>query len=439
MILRDYLSILRKYLWLIVLGGVIGLAAGAGASWYLGWIPLYSAKATVLIGGDVAAVEDNSAYTRLGDQFLETYADIATRTITLQRVIDRLGLDTSTDDLEKFVSAQIVEATQLLDINVSHANPEVAAAIANAIADEIIQMPSLRVRNFVVMVEPAQPPDKVEKVWLLIVLVAGTLGVLVMGGAAFIIEFFRDPVYSGKEVTRRAHVPVLATVRPLPNGRFRLRQRESNWYDVNKTVWWPLVQLCRHQLQSDNGQSAKPARILVTSPTDGRAKSIIAANLAAAWASDDQKVLLIDADRHEPLLDSWFGVNAEPGLTDLMTGSSNDAQIMQALRETDIPNLALLPAGKIDEAQNNGLPMSGLAATRLKALLDKLSTKADVVILVGSPLLTTGDGIVAASQAEGILLALRTGDTTMSAVNDARDALEMMDSELYGAILTEVG
>ncbi len=438
MILRDYLSILRKYLWLIVLGGVIGLAAGAGASWFLGWIPLYSAKATVLIGGDVATVEDNSSYTRLGDQFLETYADIATRTITLQRVIDRIGLDATTSDLEKYISAEIVEATQLLEINASNADPEVAAVIANAIADEIIQMPSLRVRNFVVLVEPAQIPTEVEKIWVLIVLVAGTLGAIVMGGVGFIIEFFRDPVYSADELTRRTDLPVLATVRPLPNGR-RLRLREPNWNEVNKTVWWPLVQLCRQHLQPTAGQAAKPARILVTSPTNGRTKAIVAANLAATWASDNQNVLLVDADRHEPILSSWFNVKAESGLTDLMKGALSDEIIAKALHKTDYPNLMVLPAGNIDESKNDSSPMSGLAPTRLKEVLDKLSDKVDIIILVGSSLLTTGDGIVTASQAGGILLTLRSGVTTVDAVNDARNALEMMDSELYGTILSEVG
>jgi len=58
----------------------------------------------------------------------------------LQRVIDELGLDTSTDELSGQVGAEIVEQTQLIEITASHSDAETAAAIANSIARQLVAL-----------------------------------------------------------------------------------------------------------------------------------------------------------------------------------------------------------------------------------------------------------------------------------------------------------
>jgi capsular polysaccharide biosynthesis protein/cellulose biosynthesis protein BcsQ len=446
--IRDYLSIVRKYLWLIGLGALLGLAAGVLLGRLLGWFPLYSATATVIVGGDVAAVEQNSDYTTLGDQFVETFADLATRHVVLQRVIDELGLDTSTDELSGQVGAEIVEQTQLIEITASNSDAETAAAIANSIARQLVALPSLRVRDFVLPVEEAAVPTDMDRLWLLAAVVATVLGVLLVGGLAFLFEFMKDAVYSAEELTQRANLPVLTTVRRGANRR-RTMWRMPSWRKVSQNIWWPLVQVCRYRFGElelpTNPHPPKP-RILVASPTGGDDKALVATNLAVAWAKSGSRVILVDADLQSPSLHKWFKAQRGPGLADVLYESDEDgdtqkrrlSKIHQALQPTATPLLTLVAAGDAKKGTKGAAASDGPSFHLLSPVLDELAANADVVVLNGPPLLTTAEGPMVAAQAHGIILTVRVGKTRMSDVSDAQDTLAMIQGNLFGTILTEV-
>ena len=64
--------------------------------------------------------------------------------------------------------------------------------------------------------------------------------------------------------------------------------------------------------------------LLVTSSEPGEGKTMAAANLAVSLARLNQRVLLIDADLRRPRLHQVFGVEQQPGLTDVLTGKVAD-------------------------------------------------------------------------------------------------------------------
>src|SRR6266498_5603353 len=72
-------------------------------------------------------------------------------------------------------------------------------------------------------------------------------------------------------------------------------------------------------------------------------KSLVSVNLAHLLAAADGRVLLVDGDLRRGVLHRYFGVEAEPGLADVVGGAS----VLDAVRTTDTPNLDLLPVGRI--------------------------------------------------------------------------------------------
>ncbi len=90
------------------------------------------------MGQSLTGVNPDYSQLLASQRLSETYARVATLRPTLQAVIDELGLDTSADDLADRVVAEAQADSTLVTISAQDSDPVTAAAIANAISDELI-------------------------------------------------------------------------------------------------------------------------------------------------------------------------------------------------------------------------------------------------------------------------------------------------------------
>ena len=89
--LRDYLAVLRRRRWLVVLVTLVVTATAVGVS--LLQTPMYEATADVLVE-PVRRSEDTTLQSiLLGDSAVETERRVITSRPVTERVIDDLGLD----------------------------------------------------------------------------------------------------------------------------------------------------------------------------------------------------------------------------------------------------------------------------------------------------------------------------------------------------------
>jgi non-specific protein-tyrosine kinase len=132
--IRQYLWILWRYLWLIVLAGILGAAVAYYVS--VTQTPIYQSTTTVLINESAAknAVTD---YTTIlaSERLTKTYSEMLVKTPVMEEVARRLNLKVLPDDLQERVEAQPVRDTQLVKISVEDPNPYLAAAIANTLVE----------------------------------------------------------------------------------------------------------------------------------------------------------------------------------------------------------------------------------------------------------------------------------------------------------------
>ncbi len=112
--------------------------------------------------------------------------------------------------------------------------------------------------------------------------------------------------------------------------------------------------------------------IVVTSSGRAEGKTLVAANLAASLAGAGEKVLLIDCDLHRPRVHSIFGLEKDPGLTNILV---NDTDPEELIRVTDIPNLSVITAGALPPS-----PVDLLASPHGQEVIDRLNGMADYVI-----------------------------------------------------------
>ena len=157
--------------------------------------------------------------------------------------------------------------------------------------------------------------------------------------------------------------------------------------------------------------------ILVTSATRGEGKSTISSNLAVALAQRGNKVLLIDADMRRPSQHNTFPgdqpaqaeevaetsapefpiarVDArKPGLSEVLihlNSENRDDILHTTVKQTDIPNLHLVPSGTVPPN-----PIELLNSEMMTDWLELAKSEYDVIVIDSPPVRAVADPMILA-------------------------------------------
>jgi succinoglycan biosynthesis transport protein ExoP len=134
--LRRQSAIVR--VWFPVIVASVLLAAVAAYLVSIQLPKVYEAKATLVVGQSLSTVNPDYNQLLVSQQLSTTYARVATTRPILENVTTQLGLAGTLDDLAARVRADAQLDSTLLKITVQDADPSRAAAIANAVADQLI-------------------------------------------------------------------------------------------------------------------------------------------------------------------------------------------------------------------------------------------------------------------------------------------------------------
>jgi non-specific protein-tyrosine kinase len=129
--LRRYIGLLWQWAWLLILVTVL-----AGVSAYIfskRSTPIYQATTTVLINEAPATRSTDYAAIVASERQAQTYAQLMAKQPVLEGVIEQLGLDKNVGDLKDALEIQPLRDTTLIEVKVEDPDPQLAAAIANAI------------------------------------------------------------------------------------------------------------------------------------------------------------------------------------------------------------------------------------------------------------------------------------------------------------------
>lgn len=169
--------------------------------------------------------------------------------------------------------------------------------------------------------------------------------------------------------------------------------------------------------------------ILVTSSVPGEGKSFSAANLAAVFAQQEKKVLLVDADLRKPTIHETYQLENVQGLTNVLVGN---ASLGETVQKTLIDNLYVLTSGPTPPN-----PAELLSSKAMGELIQEMYSRYSLVIFDSPPLLAVADGQILANQTDGSVLVVLSGKTKMDTVQKAKDALQQSKAKLLGALLNK--
>ncbi len=365
---RRQLSIVRAWAPLVVASVVL---AGAAAFYVSSLLPKsYEAKATLIVGQSLSGV--NPDYTQLlaSQSLSRTYAAVATTRPVLAKVIDKLQLSDTVDELAHRVSASSATDGTLLVITGTDSSPDGAAALSNTVADELIaasptvsgqqtdvlqsvdaylkvirdeidstqaeldqlsgtpdrttaqetrfetlqsRIVSLRATyatlltssannasNHLSVVEPAVAPIAAASPRpLLNALLAAIIAFLVAAAIVFAAEFLDDSIKDAEEVLETTGLPTLGTIVRLKAGKDQPAMYRLVTLLYPRSPAAEAFRTLRTNVEFAS-VDAPIKSLLVTSAVPFEGKTVVAANLAVAFAQGGRRVLLVDADLRRP-------------------------------------------------------------------------------------------------------------------------------------------
>lgn len=167
--------------------------------------------------------------------------------------------------------------------------------------------------------------------------------------------------------------------------------------------------------------------ILVTSSTPGEGKSTNAANLGVVFAQEGKRVLIVDADMRKPTLHYTFSVLNTIGLSSAL---ARQVELLQAIQETPIVGLYVLPSGPIPPN-----PAELLSSKTMDALLLEMQRSFDIIIIDAPPLLSVADAQILSNKCDGTLLIVSAGDVEKDDVLKAKAILSSSKANIIGVVL----
>ena len=165
----------------------------------------------------------------------------------------------------------------------------------------------------------------------------------------------------------------------------------------------------------------------VIAPRGGQGASVLAGNLAVAFAQMAVNTLLVDANLRDPRIGAMFGANPDQeGLSDaLLRGSVEDPPVIRDV----LPGLSILASGGVPPN-----PQELLCSGDFMALISGLNRNYGVVIYNSPSAMDYGDAFVIASRIGAAIIAARQNHASFADLKIVADKLRSHQCTIVGSV-----
>lgn len=269
-----------------------------------------------------------------------------------------------------------------------------------------------------------------------IILVMGVvLGGFVAGLIITVREFFDNTINSMDQV-KASDLPMLATV-PSLNKKLSAKAGSKNG---SKTSVEMVVLRDRANIVSESIRRLKnniiyqnsnkpPKTIAVTSAEKGDGKSTIVCNLAAAFAEEGFKTLLVDTDFRRPKVHSYFGINNKAGVSNYLNKEIN---MQNLFHNTDLKNLKVVTSGsRLDR------PDLIASSDEFMKFIDNMEEIFEVIIIDTPPYGIISDSTALLKRVDSTVVVAKYRKTSRAVFVHTLDELQRINANVSGFVLNE--
>ncbi len=425
--MQDIWKGIQKFWWL-----VIGLAVILGAKSYFdvstSYVPQYIASATMAVrcaGNDVEYINAETA-----EQMTEIFPYIMKSGVLQDAIAEDMGLES----MPGSVSMSVEPGTNFFTIS---ANANDAQLSYDLLQATIRQYPE--VAKFVigqiemeVLDETGVPSDTGKEYVFRGSVRSGAMKGAIIGLAVmFIYIVTRRTVKSRKVLSRIVNLDDMGNI-PYVRAKKRKRKGANGAVNMmNERVSQSYLEAIRKlrikvlRAMETNGLRS----VLVTSSIPGEGKTTIATNLAIAIAKQRKHVILVDCDPRNPSVAGNMGEEEEhPGIGAVLR---QDVTLDEALTDVTVSEgkLQILYGGKPDS--NTVKRLGGKA---MKALVEELETRADIVIFDTAPSALLADAASLARNVDAAIYVVKHDYAKKGQIRNGVQSLSMSGTKILGYV-----
>ena len=259
-------------------------------------------------------------------------------------------------------------------------------------------------------------------------LAGGFFGGMIFGlGLVFAVALLDDKVKSVFDIEASLGLPILGII-----PKVKKLDSVSKSHIVTSTTNRHVTENFRSMLSylKINDQTKNSNVFLLTSTVPSEGKSFISSNLALSFASNGEKVLLLDGDLRLPNVAKSLQLENESGVLDYIQGEGTfDSYIVKEV----YPNLDVLPSG--GKAKN---PTAILNDSKFESMLLQLRDRYDKIIIDSPPLAAVSDSLNIVPLVDAIIYVMKYDSVKKSLANSCIRRLWESKTPLLGAVLNNV-
>ena len=280
------------------------------------------------------------------------------------------------------------------------------------------------------IIDKAFPPreDRPSSPNVFLNLAGGFFGGMIFGlGLVFAVALLDDKVKSVYDIEASLGLPILGII-----PKVKKLDSVSKSHIVTSTTNRHVTENFRSMLSylKINDQTKNSNVFLLTSTVPSEGKSFISSNLALSFASNGEKVLLLDGDLRLPNVAKSLQLENESGVLDYIQGEGSfDSYIVKEV----YPNLDVLPSG--GKAKN---PTAILNDNKFESMLLQLRDRYDKIIIDSPPLAAVSDSLNIVPLVDAVIYVIKYDSVKKSLANSCIRRLWESKTPLLGAVLNNV-
>jgi non-specific protein-tyrosine kinase len=490
---RQYLSVLTHWAWLIILSALLAGTVSLFVS--LNMAPSYRSITTVLVNEAPATKNADYNSVLMSKQLTSTYAEMMANDLVLGQVAEQVRIANTPEEMRKWIRIEPVRDTQIIQVSVQTTDPAFSASIANAIVSTFsTQIQDIQTKRFSqskltletqLAETDKQIADLVNQAELAVTqsekdrLDAKVVEYRTIY-SNLLTSYEQIRLSEAQSVSSVVQVvPAVPNTDPVEPNIWRntilaallgfliaavaLIARESlddtvkTPNEITRKFDLPILGVIYHH--SSEGTSPitiseprspvaeayralrtninyasvdRPLRtILITSAIPGDGKSTTIINLGVVLAQNGKRVIIADCDLRRPQIHTHFGLTNRQGMSTLFASSGDGLNSVR--QSTPVDGLTVVTSGSLPPN-----PSELMGSQKLQTILNTMRNSADIILIDTPPTLTVTDASALAPSLDGILLVVRPGKTKVSALRQTIEQLRQVNARILGIVMNDV-
>jgi capsular exopolysaccharide synthesis family protein len=252
------------------------------------------------------------------------------------------------------------------------------------------------------------------------------MAMLLATGFLFVRDALNNTLRTPEEISQKLNLPVLGVIfrHKAEGSPITLAKLDSSTAEA--------FRLLSTRIQYADAEHSVRS-IIITSPTKAEGKSIVSVNLAIVLAQAGNSVTLIDANFNHPVIHDRLRLSNRVGLAELLLQGQASLNKEEIFQKAPIENLSVICSG-----ENSSEVSNFNISKNFTGVLDALTEENELVVIDTAPVLNMADTVILSTKADGLLLVVQAGRTTLAEAKQAVESLRWVNARIIGVVLNYV-